>query len=75
MIIDWVMVVIDGSYNNVLSLPKVWSKPVTNMAWYGTMCHSRPVDQFKPYYVFGESTRSSPNYDMMPVGFNALAKC
>jgi hypothetical protein len=59
----------------LMLLPKVWSRPATNMARYGTMCHSRPVDQLKPYSVFRESSRSSHNYNLMPAGFNALAKC
>jgi len=58
----------------LMSLAKVWSRPATNMAWYGTVCHSRPVDQLKPYFVSRESSRSSHNYNLMPAGFNVLAK-
>jgi hypothetical protein len=63
-----------GAVIILMSLPKVWSKPATNMAWYGTVCHSRPVDQLKPYFVSRESSYSSHNYNLKPAGFNALAK-
>jgi hypothetical protein len=57
------------------SLPKVWSKPATNMAWYGTLCHSRHDNQLKHYYVSRESMKSNHNYNLMIVEFNVLAKC
>jgi hypothetical protein len=45
------------------------------MAWFGTMCHIRPIDELKPYYVFRESNMFSHHYNLMLVGFNVLAKC
>jgi hypothetical protein len=59
----------------LMSLPKVWSRLATNMAWYGIVCHSRHVDYLKPYSMSKESTRSNQNYDLLPIGFNVLAKC
>jgi hypothetical protein len=58
-----------------MSLPKVQFRPITNMAWYGTPCHNRPVDQFKLYSMSRKCMRSNHHYDLMLVRFNVLAKC
>jgi hypothetical protein len=59
----------------LMSLPKVWWRPTTNMAWYGIVWYSRPIDQLKPYFVSIKNGRFGHNYDLMLVWFNVLAKC
>jgi hypothetical protein len=73
-ITNWVMVVFDGScYDaDVIGQSLVQACNKYGMVWN---CVPRPVDQLKTYSVSRKSSRSSHNYNLMPAGFNALAKC